>query len=326
MGLTQAIEKRWYSNSPGCLYLLLPLEGVFRVLARARRKVSKAKHCGVPVIVVGNLAVGGSGKTPLVLALAKFYSEQGYRVGIVSRGYGGKAPHYPFEVGSQTDPAQSGDEPLLMARRSGLPVVVDPNRPAAAQYLVDHKHCDLLISDDGLQHYRMARDIEIVVVDAVRGLGNGHCLPVGPLRESKARLKGVDSVVMNGDQSTENSGHVMQLAPSQLISLNQQPSLEYKDWPQHRRRVHAVAGIGHPARFFTTLRSLGFEPLEHSFDDHHRFQAGDFAFNEPLPIVMTEKDAVKCRGLALQDAWYLPVDGILPPLFYQQLSATLASL
>lgn len=318
MGLARAIEKAWYQPSPGWLWLLLPLEGLFRLLSGLRRWRSRPVSSGVPVIVVGNLAVGGSGKTPLVLALAAGLSQRGYRVGICSRGYGGKAGEYPCLVTPQSDPHQVGDEPLLLARRSGLPVVVDPNRPRAVAHLRQHSGCDLVISDDGLQHYAMARTVEIAVIDGSRNLGNGHCLPVGPLREPVGRLAEVDFVVVNRPGPTSPRGDAMQLSALGLQPLGEDAA---GHWPAHRQRVHAVAGIGNPERFFTTLGQMGLIPIPHAFADHHPFSADDFAFDEALPIVMTEKDAVKCRALGLADAWFVPVAAELPEDFIDRVAA-----
>ncbi len=214
-----AIEKAWYQG-PGWLYLLLPLEGLFRLLSALRRRLIRPVYCDVPVVVVGNLAVGGSGKTPLVLAVAEHFRSLDYRVGIVSRGYGGKAPQYPLRVDADSDAVHCGDEPLLLARRSGLPVMVAPDRPAAARKLVEEDGCNLIISDDGLQHYRLGRQLELLVIDGRRGLGNGHCLPVGPLRESRSRLAQVDICVINGPSAGGWPGFTMALQPGAASRLD----------------------------------------------------------------------------------------------------------
>lgn len=335
MGLASAIEKAWYRRSPGWLWCLLPLEGVFRTLSGLRRRSTKPVFSKVPVVVVGNLAVGGSGKTPLVLALTEALSARGFQVGICSRGYGSRPPDYPYLVTSESTAAEAGDEPLLLARRSGVPVVIAPERPLAVRYLRDKCHCNVIISDDGLQHYRMARKVEIVVIDGTRNLGNGHCLPVGPLREPASRLAEVDFVVVNNPGQDSPAGEEMYLKPLTPEPLSREPvnhqpldsvtaaGTGAPTWSEQMKRVHAVAGIGNPARFFSTLRQLGLEPVEHPFADHHQFTRDDFRFVPDLPIVMTEKDAVKCGQLGLTNAWYVPVNAELPVDFLDRVIAAI---
>lgn len=300
---------RWY-GSPGVLWLLWPLELLVRVVAtwRARRI---RRDPPVPIIVVGNLAVGGSGKTPLVIWVAKALQARGFRVGVVSRGYGGAGP-FPLSVGAQTDPVACGDEPALIARRTGLPVVVGPDRVAALSLLVE-QNVDVVISDDGLQHVGLPRTVEIVVVDAQRGHGNGHCLPVGPLREPLSRLRTVDFVVSNGGELPDSAR--MQLV-SQVFRRVSEPQVALSPdelLARYGPAVSAVAGIGNPSRFFATLRQLGFAPTEHPFPDHHLYSVDDLAL--PPPVVMTAKDAVKCAGLTNADAWYLDIAAELPADF-----------
>lgn len=299
----------WY-GSPGVLGLLWPLELLVRTVARWRVQRIR-RDPPVPVIVVGNLAVGGSGKTPLVIWLAEALQASGFRVGIVSRGYGGTGP-FPLFVGGQTDPVACGDEPALIARHTGLPVVVGPDRVAALLLLVE-QGVDVVVSDDGLQHVALPRTVEIVVVDAQRGHGNGHCLPVGPLREPLSRLDTVDFVVSNGAELP--GGVPMGLQPRVFRRVDE-PRIELSPdgfMARHGARVSAVAGIGNPSRFFATLRKLGFEPAEHPFPDHHRYRVDDLAL--PSPVVMTSKDAVKCAGLVGADAWYLDIAVELPADF-----------
>ncbi|USA43512.1 tetraacyldisaccharide 4'-kinase [Spongiibacter taiwanensis] len=324
MGLTSAIEKAWYRRSPGWLWLLLPLEGVFRVLSALRRRSVRPVSAEVPVVVVGNLAVGGSGKTPLVLALTEALTARGYRVGICSRGYGSRAPSYPYFVTNTSLAVEAGDEPLLLARRSGVPVVIAPDRPLAVSYLRDQCQCNVILSDDGLQHYKMARKVEVVVIDGTRNLGNGHCLPVGPLREPPSRLGEVDFVVVNNPGQGSPVGEKMHLKPMPLQPLNGGAAdSDSSVWRDDVRRVHAVAGIGNPARFFSTLRQMGLELVEHPFADHHKFTRDDFQFAADLPIVMTEKDAVKCGHLGLTNAWYVPVTAELPADFLDRVIAAI---
>lgn len=283
-----------------------------------RRGFLAAQRVGVPVIVVGNINVGGSGKTPLVAALARELAARGWRPGVVSRGHGGAdAVAAPRTVAADGDPAAFGDEPVLLARR-GLDVVVARDRVAAARALLAaHPDCNVVIADDGLQHYRLARDVEIVAVDARRRFGNGWPLPAGPLREPVSRLATVDAVVVTRVDGSETSALAlnalaMTLTASVAARVNDAtvtvPVAEFAG-----RRVHAVAGIGDPNRFFAQLRSLAIDPVPHPFPDHHRFSASDLAFAGADPILMTEKDAVKCAAFADGRCWYVPVEARLDP-------------
>lgn len=317
MNLESRLLRRWYGR-PGPLQFLSPLEWLYRAFVALRRLAyargwKSVWRAPVPVIVVGNISVGGTGKTPVVIALCEALRRAGHRPGIVSRGYGAKPPVLPFDVLPGGEVAHCGDEPLLLARRSGAPVVIAPRRADAARHLLERHDCDVIVCDDGLQHYALARDIECVVVDGERGFGNGHCLPVGPLREPLARLRGVDAVLVNGGEAMETPPrYAFALRPQALLPVAGGAGAPVAAWLPARRRVHAVAGIGNPQRFFTTLRRLGFEPVEHAFPDHHVFSAADFQFSEALPVVMTEKDAVKCSAFADDRLWYLPVAAALP--------------
>jgi len=302
---------------------------VFRALAKIRRfwiQHSDTKHwqAPVPIIIVGNINVGGTGKSPFVLWLARLLTSNGYKPGIVSRGYGGSAASYPLEVSGLTDPALSGDEAVMIARRSGCPVVVDPDRVSAVKYLLDEYQCDVVISDDGLQHYALDRDVEIAVVDSEKGLGNGLCLPAGPLREPPGRLSEVDFVVVNGSYPLDlpSAADVMKLVPTKLVNVitgDEASATEHLK----QRTIHGVAGIGNPGRFFQSLRDSGFEVIEHHFDDHHWFRISELMFGDSLPVIMTEKDAVKCRLLNPElihgDFWYLMVEAELPQLLEQRI-------
>lgn len=324
------LVQAWYRKSRW-LRLLAPLSWCFRRLAAKRRTAYKtgAKpswRAPVPVVVVGNISVGGVGKTPLVLALAERFRQAGFRPGIVSRGYGGKAPQYPFIVTLESSPEQCGDEPLLLAQMSGCPVVVDANRVAAAQALLTQFDCDLLLSDDGLQHYALARDIEIAVVDGARGLGNGCCLPEGPLREPPQRLDEVDYLVVNGPGPFRHPQAVfMSVQPERLHHL---PSGRTEEAASLAGRgpVHAVAGIGNPQRFFTTLVELGYQLIPHEFPDHYRFRPDDLCYPDAFPVIMTAKDAVKCRAIAHDRCWYLGIRAQLPDSFYQSILERLSAL
>lgn len=306
----------WHAPpSRGLRLLLQPLESAFITLARRRRQRDSrlAGSLSVPVVVVGNLAVGGTGKTPLVIALARALVQRGLRVGVVSRGYGGSARR-PMRVIDATDPSVCGDEALLLASRIDGPVWVGAERAQVARELLAATPVEVILSDDGLQHYRLARTMEICVLDAGRWLGNGHCLPLGPLREAPARLLEVDYVVANGDAEAPAGVRVdgrMHLQPGAWRRVHDDAVLS-EHMPVAGERVHAVAGIGNPQRFFNTLHALGLDPVEHPFGDHHRFSARELAFEDGLRVVMTEKDAVKCRRFAAPHWLALEVEAQLP--------------
>jgi tetraacyldisaccharide 4'-kinase len=259
----------------------------------------------VPVIIIGNISVGGTGKTPLVIWLVKCLQQAGYRPGIVSRGYRGKARHWPQQVRADSDPVMVGDEAVLLAQRCQCPVAVDPHRVAAAQALLKYTDCDVIVADDGLQHYALGRDIEIAVIDGVRRFGNGRCLPAGPLREPVARLKTVDFIIVNGG-CTLDKEYRMDLRVEQICRVNDPDQVIEID-TLCGTAVHAVAGIGHPQRFFDQLQAMGFDIITHAYPDHHLFSATDLDFADRLPVIMTEKDAVKCRHFASDRCWTLPV-------------------
>lgn len=328
------LGERWLAAAyagASWLTLLRPLEGLYRA-AVARRAAAYAEgrrtawQAPVPVIVVGNLTLGGTGKSPLVAWLAAWLAERGYRPGILSRGYGGKSDAYPLRVDEQTPAAQCGDEPRMLADQTGVPVVVDPDRPRGARALLA-AGCDILISDDGLQHLALARDLELVVVDGARGFGNGRCLPAGPLREPLSRLASVDGVVVNGEArfAAPAGAFGMTLAPVAWRRLGDGARRALSP-PPFAGPVHAVAGIGRPARFFETLATLGVEVIPHPFADHHAYRAEELAFADGRPLVMTAKDAAKCRGLAPPDSWVLEVEAQPEKAFAVWLEARLAAL
>ena len=303
MSLEQRITKAWQQDSLW-LKLLLPLSWLFRGISGLRRRYLQSRYQGQsfdsPVVIVGNISVGGSGKTPLIVALVSALKQRGFKPGVVSRGYGGKALSYPLAVNAQTPVAESGDEPLLIAQLADCPVVVDADRNAAVAYLLSHNDCDLVLSDDGLQHYRLHRDIEIVVVDGQRGFGNGRWLPAGPLREGPMRLQQADFIVVNGDRgvSRNASWEQMQITPRRMTQLNSGISQPIDQWltEQPVKTVHAVAAIGNPQRFVDTLTSLGLEAELHSHDDHKALGLGDLCFGDDLAVIVTAKDAVKLLG------------------------------
>lgn len=305
--LARWVVRQWRAPSIAGWLLLGPPAAVFRVLVGLRRGayalgLRRRRRLPVPVVVVGNLTVGGGGKTPLVVHLVGALRAAGFRPGVVSRGYGG-AGGAPRRVDADSDPVVAGDEPVLIARRCGCPVAVGADRAAAGALLVGA--CDVLVADDGLQHYRLARDLEIAVIDGDYGLGNGRLLPAGPLREPAARLRAVDFVaVRDGERA---GAWRYRVVPGAARRVDGGPGERPLDaW--RGERVHAVAGIGVPERFFGQLEDAGLDVERHGFDDHHRFSAAELAFGDTAPVLMTEKDAVKCRPIAHARMWYLPAE------------------
>lgn len=308
------IERVWFEDSKSLQiikYALWPLMLLFWLLSATRRLAFKmglktSHKLPAIVIVVGNISVGGNGKTPLVIRLAQWLKQYGYRPGVISRGYGGQGENYPLVVEVGSDPKLVGDEPVLMRQHLGCPLIVDPNRPRGAKQLIDQFKCDVIICDDGLQHYALQRDIEIAVMDGQRRLGNGWLLPMGPLRERKWRLKAVDFVVVNG--GIADKGEIlMSLESGQLVNVKY-PN-KSKSISDLHRPVTAAAAIGNPSRFFNLLKTKQVR-LKNclTFPDHHQFKATDLPLET---VLMTEKDAVKCREFAHEDWWYLPVSAKL---------------
>ena len=303
------LNKLWYQYKLPAL-LLWPLSFLYCLLVRIRswlyqQKLLKSEKLAVPVIVVGNLTVGGAGKTPLVLWLAAFLRESGYQPGIICSGYRGQGTEKPLNVNPESDPESAGDEAILLAKRSHCPVIACRDRVAAARDLIQKTSCNLVICDDGLQHYRLRRDIEILLIDADRGFGNGFCLPAGPLREPVKRLQSVDIVVSKGVSSLAD-WH-MQYACHTVYALDDpQKSMALTEFRQ--QTIHAVAGIANPAGFFALLRAAGLNVLEEAFPDHHKFLPSELKFDDDLSVLMTEKDAVKCRLLDTANCWVVPLD------------------
>ncbi len=334
MPLSTRLVAAWYAPRLTALTAsLVPLACAFGIAASARRALFRAgvlrsHRLPVPVVVVGNITVGGSGKTPLAAALTRSLAERGWHPGIVSRGHGRTRPRSsPVLVAPDADASDVGDEPLLLAR-TGIPVVVAADRVAAARALLDaHPRCDVIVADDGLQHYRLARDVEIVVVDAVRGLGNGWRLPAGPLREPVARLDEADAIVAlvtpgaPAPWSVPNAWR-MTLVGDTLLRVAD-PSQEQPATAFMGIDVHAVAGIGNPDRFFAQLRALGIAATEHAFPDHHRFAPRDLDLPGARAILMTEKDAVKCGAFADERCWYLPVRAHIEPALVARIEEVL---
>lgn len=313
MSFSERLLAAWYDGHPA-LTLLRPLEWLYRRVVDGKRARFVAGEGTiyqppVPLIVVGNITVGGTGKTPMILWLIEHCRRRGLRVGVVSRGYGAKPPQLPWRVRADQAAALAGDEPLLIVQRNGVPLMIDPDRSRAVQALLVTEKLDLILSDDGLQHYRLARDLELVLIDAVRGLGNGRCLPAGPLREPIERLQSVDGVLYNGAGEDRDNGFAFRLQPTALVNLLTGERKPVDHFPPGQA-VHAVAGIGNPQRFFNTLETLHWQPVPHAFADHAEYSAGALSFEPTLPLVMTEKDAVKCRAFAAPDWWYLAVDAL----------------
>jgi tetraacyldisaccharide 4'-kinase len=323
MSLAARVQRIWYGGEP-VPWWLGALQPVYRMLRAAvllpwRFGWRRPARIGVPVVVVGNLTAGGSGKTPLVIALVTALRGHGFTPGVVSRGYGGRL-RGPLLLDAASLPGDAGDEPCLIRQETGVAVAVGRDRVAAARLLVE-TGVDVIIADDGLQHAALARDVEICVIDGARRFGNRRLLPAGPLRETVERLQSVDFIVCNG--GTPGPGEMpMRLEPVALVALD--------DPADHRplaslagRRVHALAGIGNPQRFFSMLRDAGIGPVAHAFPDHHRYVAADLAFAEPLPLLMTAKDAIKCRAFAPRDARYLAVRAWIPEALVQHLALRL---
>ena len=323
----------WYTNhfwARVCSYLLLPLSCLFDLISSARRIAYRYGLCtvtrvAVPVIVVGNICVGGTGKTPLTIAIIEHLKREGWQPAVISRGYG-RHSQTTLSVTAQHQALEVGDEPLLIHQRTGVPVVVARSRVHAAQYLLaQHPHVNIIVSDDGLQHYALARDIEIVLI-GTQGLGNGYLLPAGPLREKASRLAGVDLRVCRQPlvmSIIAKPVFSMQITGDILYNLHTHETRAITDF--YGRSVTALAGIGQPQVFFQHLRAAAMQVTERVFPDHHCYTKADFIDGDTL-IVMTEKDAVKCRSFAPKESWVLPINAQLPPPFWQQLKQRCAAL
>lgn len=321
--MQHVIERQWYGN-PGWLLLLAPLSAIFFLLSKVRRwmHTRNLRQLPVPVIVVGNISVGGTGKTPVIIALVKALQERGWRPAVISRGYGGDmAANHLVDV--MDSPSQVGDEPLFIARTTQCPVAVGRDRVQSVMLLVQRTDCNLILSDDGLQHYRLPRDMEIAVVDGKRGLGNRWLLPVGPLRELPNRLLSVDWVLVNGRSDAPIPGR-----PKRVSNVSLQPTAwrniqtgEVKSLDGlGLQGATAIAGIGNPQRFFDTLAELGFDGVTRSFADHHPFAKCDLESFQHTRLLMTEKDAIKCESWAGTDWWALQVTIILPGVLLETIS------
>ncbi|WP_213992088.1 tetraacyldisaccharide 4'-kinase [Sodalis sp. dw_96] len=322
------IERIWFGGEHW-YWLLLPfswLYGLVSAVVKTSYRLGwrKTSRFPLPVVVVGNLTAGGNGKTPVVLWLVTHLQQRGWRVGVVSRGYGGRAARYPLLLNDKTLPGEAGDEPVLIFQRTGAPVAVSPRRVDAVAALLKQQTLDVVITDDGLQHYALARDIEWVVIDGVRRFGNGWWLPAGPMRERAHRLDSVSAVITNGGQALP--GEVpMQLQTGEAINLLSGQTCSVESLSQ----VVAMAGIGHPPRFFATLRAKGVAPVrEVSFADHQSYRHEQLSVltSPGQVLVMTEKDAVKCRDFAQENWWYIPVNARLPDGDKERLLAPIEQL
>jgi tetraacyldisaccharide 4'-kinase len=319
--LQRLLEAIWYKKSKW-KWLLLPFTALYCLLNLLQnwKLTRRRSKINIPVIIVGNISIGGTGKTPAVIYLIKLLKQAGYKPAVITCGYGGKSTKWPQQVTAQSNTRDVGDEAVLIAKRGDVPVVAGPDRIVDIQYLRSKYDCDVIISDDGLQHYCLHRDIEIILVDAQRQLGNGWCLPAGPLRESSRRLKSVDFVLYNNDLNNNNSTKASFSKQHRLISIFSMRlsgeviySLFFNDRSQNLKDlqgepVHAVTGIGNPEHFYKTLQKYGINLTKHSFPDHYDFKPKDLDFYDDKIIIMTEKDAVKCRSFASKNYWFLPVD------------------
>jgi tetraacyldisaccharide 4'-kinase len=317
------IRNRWYEGGPVSLLSRLGTR-LFSGLVAARKKlyawkILKTHTLKAPVIVVGNITAGGGGKTPFVIWLAQHLKDRGHKPGIVSRGYGGKRKVEPMFVTPNANPAASGDEPLLVAQKTGLPVMVGKNRVKAAQSLIKQYHCDVIISDDGLQHYSMGRTIEIVMLDARWGTGNGQMIPAGPLREPMERLNEVDLVIHKGQVA---DGHYYDYQIDDIVQLNH-PSVSKPLAHFRSQKILAMAGIANPESFFRLLSSAGFAIVKKPLSDHHQITLSDFPEQTDVPVIITEKDAVKCQDMNLPHVWVVKLGISLPEHTVQALNQLL---
>lgn len=327
-GLAQTLRQRLLTSwrkPDGLTIALLPFSALYHGLFLVKKSsyqigLAKSYRAPVPVVVVGNITVGGTGKTPLVIYLIELLREFGYKPGVISRGYAGESTSYPVAVAIDTPVTICGDEPAMIVQRTKVPMVIGPNRQKDIELLIEKFDVDIVLSDDGLQHFALERDVEICLQDATSQQENTHLLPAGPYREPKSRLDMFDLVVHHvNPQDTSDKPYTMNLVPQGIQAVNNANSSSF----DASNGVHGVAGIGNPQRFFNTCRQMGWNVIEHAFNDHHAFDASDFEFEDDLPIVMTQKDAVKCQQFDNNSLWYLPVDVNISNKFSQHLKALL---
>ena len=323
----ESIENIWYTKHPLGI-ALLPISWLYSLIIILRRLCYQSgliavNQIDVPVIIVGNISVGGTGKTPLVIWLADYFKKKGFNPGIISRGYGGKLSGKSQQVRSDSNPELVGDEPVLIAKRTNCPVAIAKQRRRAAEELIEYCDCDLILCDDGMQHYSLGRDIEIAVIDGQRRFGNGHCLPAGPLREPISRLNSVDLVVSKYIAGRHE--YKMEYTYGDLVSLLD-PEHTIPVSSLNGQSVHAISGIGNPDRYYSYLRNNKLHIINHEFPDHYPFTKNDVNFDDGLPVVMTEKDAVKCSDFATKNHWYLPISATLPDSFSYRLEALMKDI
>jgi tetraacyldisaccharide 4'-kinase len=318
-------DRIWYENHPAS-YLLLPFSWLYGLIVKLRKILYtsgffETNYASVPVIVVGNITVGGAGKTPFVIWLSEYLTNKGYTPGVISRGYGRKSSSYVQQVRHDSDPENVGDEPVLIAKRSGVPVAVASDKYEAANQLVNMANCDVLICDDGLQHYALGRNLEIAIIDGDREFGNNCMLPAGPLREPVNRLTSVDMLISKSKEY-ENS-FLMEYEFGDLVQLNDQDKLISIN-KLKGQQIHLVSGIANPDRFHSVFKEHQIHVIKHVFPDHYNYSLQDIDFNDDKPIVMTEKDAVKCAKFAKDNMWYLPVDVKFNDIFYHRIETLIA--
>ena len=326
------ITNSWRKGS-SWLNLLMPLSFLFRIIVSIRKKLlcktERPDNFTVPIVVIGNITVGGAGKTPLTITIANKLVSLGYKPGIVSRGYKAQPPRYPFSIEANSDSTIAGDEPLLIANNTGCPVVIDTNRSRAVRFMLSEFDVDLILSDDGLQHYKMYRDVEICVVDENGVLNNKNCLPVGPLREPLSRLDEVDLIVLNDINQEDISRnlliptHKMKVIPKSFVNLSTNEVKPFSGAPFNiGNRIQAITAIANPNRFFETLETLPYPIEKLYYPDHYEFVAHDFTaekIDKHQPVVMTEKDAVKCGAFANSNFWKLTTITKLEDSFFNAL-------
>ncbi len=328
--LATHLPQIWQDKTHPVSKLLFPLSLIYGLAISIRQKlystgIFKRSSVSVPVIVVGNITVGGTGKTPLVIWLANYLQQRNWNVGIISRGYGGSSPQWPVDVTLLEKPEIVGDEAVLLRHKLDQPLAVSPNRLDSAQLLIDKYNIDIIISDDGLQHLALKRDLEIIVIDADRKFGNGRLLPSGPLRQTSESTSQDAIKIYSGNKNLDQFEFNMQFKPTRFCKVNAADQSQQIDYFENMD-VNAVAGIGNPEKFFNTLKSLNIKANTKVFPDHHVFQSGDLIFNDNKPILMTEKDAVKCREFTLPNAWYLEIEAQPNQTFINKLQRSLAEI
>ena len=319
------LQRVWYEDA-GFGWLLWPLTGLYGLVSAMRRMAYqrgwlRSVRVGVPVVVVGNITAGGTGKTPTVIWLVEQLRRRGFSPGIVSRGYGGSHSGTSMRVDADSDPAVVGDEPVLLARRAACPIAVDSDRVRAVEMLIDDG-VDAVVADDGLQHYRLQRDFEICIIDGARGLGNGSLLPRGPLRESPERLRQVDAVLVNGPGFEAEGSIRFDLQSTDAKRVNGSSEAPLASFA--KQTVHGVAAIGNPTRFFDMLRNYGLQVIEHAMPDHAGLSRRALEFGDTFDVLMTEKDVVKLKATMPNRFWYVPVELILDDVVGTELMTRIA--